>query len=77
MILKLKGKTAVFIDWANVHGWEERLKWKIDLARLYRYLKNYKAIKQMRFYFGTDQHPASKKQIKNARQIGFYVTTKQ
>jgi hypothetical protein len=38
-ILKLKGKTAVFVDWANVHGWEEKLKWKIDLKRLYQYLK--------------------------------------
>jgi uncharacterized LabA/DUF88 family protein len=75
-ILKLKGKTAVFVDWANVHGWEEKLKWKIDLKRLYQYLKNYEEIKQMRFYFGTDQHPASTNQIKSARRIGFYVITK-
>ena len=37
-ILKLRGKTAIFIDWANVHGWEEKLKWEVDLAKLYRYL---------------------------------------
>lgn len=75
-LLKLKGKTAVFVDWANVHGWEEKLKWEIDLERLYQYLKSYHRIKEFRFYFGTDVHPASKEQIRAARKIGFFVVTK-
>lgn len=74
--LKLKGKTAVFVDWANVRGWEEKLKWEIDLGKLYQYLKSYKQIKEFRFYFGTNTHPASKEQIKQAREIGFKVITK-
>lgn len=74
--LKLKGKTAVFVDWANVHGWEGKKKWEIDLEKLYQYLREYKKIKEMRFYFGTDTHPASKEQIKKARKIGFQVVTK-
>jgi len=75
-LLKLKGKTAVFVDWANVHGWEEKLKWEVDLERLHQYLKTYKEIKSLRFYFGSDTHPASKEQIKFARKIGFSITTK-
>jgi len=74
--LKLRGKTAVYIDWANVHGWEEKLKWQIDLKKLYKYLKTYKEIKDFRFYFGTDSHPASKEQLELARNIGFKVITK-
>lgn len=27
---KLEGKTAVFIDWANVYGWKKSLKKEID-----------------------------------------------
>lgn len=75
-IWKLKGKTAVFVDWANVHGWEEKLSWQISLSKLYRYFKNYSLIKEMRFYFGTDNHPASKELLKQARKIGFFVVTK-
>jgi len=28
--LILRGKTIVFIDWANVHGWEKSLKREIN-----------------------------------------------
>lgn len=74
--LKLQGKTAVFIDWANVYHWKDSLKKTVDLKKLYRYLKTYKQIKEINFYFGTDVHPASKSQIKRARQIGCRVVTK-
>lgn len=74
--LKLKGKTAVFIDWANVHGWEKSLKKDIDQQKLYKYLKTYKEIEEISFYFGTDEHPASKQQIRNARKIGYRIVTK-
>ncbi|MGB9911621.1 MAG: NYN domain-containing protein [Microgenomates group bacterium] len=75
-ILKLKGPTVVIVDWANVHGWEEKLRWEIDLKKLYRYLKSYPQIQEFRFYFGTDAHPASKQQLKQAQEIGFKVITK-
>ncbi|MGB9707068.1 MAG: NYN domain-containing protein [Microgenomates group bacterium] len=74
--LKLKGKTAVFIDWANVYYWKDSLKWDIDLKKLFDYLKSYAKIKEIIFYFGTDRHPASKQQIKNAEEIGYRVVTK-
>ena len=49
-ILELRGKTAVFIDWANVHGWQKSLKKKVDLKKLFAYLKSYEEIKDIRFY---------------------------
>jgi uncharacterized LabA/DUF88 family protein len=75
-ILKLRGKTAVFIDWANVYNWKDKLKWEVDPKRLFNYLKTYEQIKEISFYFGTDVHPASKEQIRTAREIGYRVVTK-
>lgn len=75
-LLKLNGKTVVFIDWANVHGWEEKLRWVVDLKKLHHYLKSYRQIREIRFYFGTDAHPASKQQLKQALAIDFKVITK-
>jgi hypothetical protein len=33
--LKLKGKTAVFVDWANVYGWKKSLKGTVNLQLLW------------------------------------------
>jgi len=74
--LKLKGETAVFIDWANVYNWKDLLKRPIDLRQLFQYLKKYKEIKEISFYFGTDEHPASKEQIREAEEIGYRIVTK-
>ncbi len=38
---QLRGKTAVFIDWANVYGWRGH---KVDPKKLYKYLKTFKQI---------------------------------
>lgn len=75
-ILNLTGQTAVFIDWANVHGWETKLKWVIDPKKLYRYLKSYPEIKSVKFFFGQDTHPASKNFLREIRKIGYQVVTK-
>jgi len=74
--LKLKGKAAVFIDWANVYRWRDSLKKDIDPQKLFSYLSSYPEIKEISFYFGTDKHPASKEQIKKAQEIGYRVVTK-
>ena len=74
--LKLKGKTAVFIDWANVYNWKSSLKKEVDIRKLFDYLKSYPKIKEISFYFGTDKHPASKEQLKVVEKIGYRVVTK-
>ncbi len=74
--LRLKGKTAVFIDWANVYGWKKSLKKEVNLNKLYKYLKTYKEIKEIYFYFGTDTHPKSKRFITRTKRIGYQVIPK-
>ena len=76
-ILKFRGKTAVFIDWANVYYWKETLKKEVDPKKLFEYLQSYDNVKQLRFYFGTDQsHPASAAFLNEIRQLGYEVVTK-
>lgn len=72
----IRGKAAVFIDWANVHGWEKTLKRDINLEKIFSYLTEYKEIKSIRFYFGTDVHEKSSQFLEKAGQIGYQVITK-
>lgn len=75
--LKLKGKTAVFIDWANVYGWTKSLKKEVNPQKLYNYLKDYKEIKQISFYYGEDKHPKSKEFLIVVKKVGFNVISKE
>lgn len=74
--LKLKGQTAVFIDYANVYGWNKSLKRPISPKKLFQYLKKYSEIKLINFYYGTDNHPKSKKFLQDIKKIGYRLTTK-
>jgi uncharacterized LabA/DUF88 family protein len=74
--INLKGKSAVFVDWANVYGWEKSLKSEIDISVLYEYLKSYKEISEISFYFGKDNNPKSEEFLNQAKKIGYKVTTK-
>ncbi|OIN95487.1 hypothetical protein COS81_03865 [candidate division WWE3 bacterium CG06_land_8_20_14_3_00_42_16] len=75
-ILKLKGQTAVFIDWANVYGWTSSLKRGVDPKKLFEYLKGYPEINSPNFYYGQDSHKKSKSFLKEIEKIGFRLTTK-
>lgn len=72
----IKGKAIVFIDWANVHGWEKTLKQNIDPVKIFSYLSGYKEIKNTRFYFGTDINEKSARFLKKAEEIGYQIITK-
>ena len=73
--LKLKGKTLVLIDWANVYGWRDKIEIP-DIKKIYKYFSNYKECKQIRFYFGKDNNDKSKKFLKRVETIGFKLVTK-
>lgn len=75
-LFKLKGKTLVCVDWANVFGWQTTLGWSVNPRKLYFYLKKYKEIDEVRFYFGTDKHPKSKEFIRKMCSVGYSVVTK-
>lgn len=76
LVLRLKGKTAVFIDWANVYGWRKSLKREVDPEKVYKYLSSYKEIKRISLYFGTDKHPKSKSFLQKVKKIGYRLVTK-
>jgi uncharacterized LabA/DUF88 family protein len=77
-VFKLKGKTLAIIDWANVYGWFEKLKWEIDSKKLYDYLKSYPQIFDIRLYFGIDkENPKSLKLHNLFKKIGYNLQWKE
>ena len=54
-VFKLKSKTLVIIDWADVCGWFKKLKREISPKNLFDYLKTYPEIIDVRFYFGIEK----------------------
>ena len=77
-LFKLKGKTLVVIDWANVYGWFEHLKWEIHPQKLYNYLKSYSEIFDIRLYFGIDkENPKSLKLHKIFKKVGYNLQWKE
>lgn len=81
---KLKGKTFVIVDWANVYGWfsdpnsKTYLGWEVDPKKLFTYLKSYPNITDMNFYFGVESNKpksvAFKEEIEN---IGYSHKSKE
>lgn len=81
---KLKGKTFVIIDWANVYGWfsdptsKTYLGWEVDPKKLFTYLKSYPNITDINFYFGVESNKpksvAFKEEIEN---IGYSHKSKE
>ncbi len=45
-------KTRIYIDYANVRPWSEKLGWHIDLKRLKQFLDSFSKIKAINFYNG-------------------------
>ena len=75
---KLRGKTLVVIDWANVYGWSRRLGWDIDIKKLFKYLKSHKEIYDIRFYFGKEPgNPKSESFHRKIKKIGYTLISKE
>ncbi len=75
-VLRLRGNCVVYLDWANMHGWEKSLKRQINHEKVFRYLKKYSQVKEVKLYFGTDTNTKSKNFLKSASRAGYSVTTK-
>jgi len=70
-------KTSVYIDFANVYHWQEKLKWHIDLKRLKQLFDSFDTIKFVRFYNGLLKgDKKSERIIKTAKKLGYLVTSK-
>lgn len=69
------GKTAVFIDFANVFGWRDVVGY-IDPKDIFKYLKSYSQIDSINLFYGTDDNIKSKKFLKEIKKIGYHLVTK-
>ncbi len=69
------GNVNVYIDYANVRPWSNRLGWNIDLKRLKQFLDSFDNIEEVKFYDGTlenDKIPNKiSEQNKNIFKDGF------
>jgi len=69
--------TNVYIDFANVVGWQEKLGWHISLKRLKQFLDSFNTIREIKFYNGTlIGAQNSQNIIKEAKKCRYLVTTK-
>lgn len=76
-LFNFKGKTAVFIDYANIKAWAKDKNYFIDLKILYDILKN-SSVNKIIFYYGTDpKNPMSSVFLNKLRSFGYEVITKQ
>lgn len=71
------GNTRVYIDYANVRPWSEKLGWHVDTKRLIQFLKSFDNFTSAKIYEGTLTGDAkSENQIKDFNSQGYEVTTK-
>lgn len=72
-----QGKTNVYIDYANVLGWEDKLGWSIDIRRLKQFLDSFETINSVNFYYGTlTSDVRSENLIKDIQGHGYNLKTK-
>jgi len=75
-LLRIKKKTLLVVDWANVYGWKKTLNCEVCPQKLYNFLNRPKIIDK-RFYFGEDEGQSySTDFIKEVKNIGFNVISK-
>jgi len=70
-------KTNIYIDFANVIRWQDKLKWHIDLKRLKQFLDSFENVKKIKFYNGKlEGDEKSLAILEEAKKCGYEVKTK-
>ncbi len=70
-------KTNIYIDFANVIRWQDKLRWHIDLKRLKQFLDSFKNIEKIKFYNGKlERDEKSFIILEEAEKCGYIVKTK-
>ncbi|MCF7831115.1 NYN domain-containing protein [Candidatus Gracilibacteria bacterium] len=73
----LDGNVYMYIDYANVRPWSERLKWHIDLRRLKQFLDSFDNIEDVKFYSGTlEGDEKSEQEIQDIKSCKYNLVTK-
>ncbi len=69
--------TNVYIDYANVRPWSEKLGWHIEVKRLKQFLDSFDTIGSIKFYQGTlTGDSESERFIREVTELGYEVKTK-
>ena len=69
--------TRIYIDYANVRPWTNKLGWHIDLRRLKQFLDSFDTIEAVNFYNGyIEGNQQSEKEIKEIENQKYVVRTK-
>jgi len=69
--------TRMYIDYANVRPWSNKLEWHIDLKRLKQFMDSFDNIKAVNFYNGyLEGDGRSEKEIKEVENQKYVVRTK-
>src|SRR3989344_1593307 len=67
------GKTRVYIDYANVRPWSEKLGWHIELKRLKQFLDSFDTVEAVNFYngylAGNERSEKEKTEAENCKYI--------
>lgn len=70
-------KTRVYIDYANVRPWSEKLGWHIEIKRLKQFLDSFDTIEAINFYNGyLAGNERSEKEKKEAENSKYFLRTK-
>jgi len=70
-------KTNVYIDYANVRPWAQKLGWHIDIKRLKQLFNSFDTIREVKFYHGTIKSNFQSTLVVNeAKRLGYIVNTK-
>ncbi len=49
----IDGNLSVYVDYANVRPWSDKLGWNVDPKRLKQFIESFKGFKEIKFYNGT------------------------
>lgn len=70
-------KTNIYIDFANVRPWSEKLGWHISPNRLKQFFQSFEGVGSIKWYQGElVGNPQSKSEIKNLEKCKYEVRTK-
>lgn len=70
-------KTNIYIDFANVIRWQDKLRWHIDLKRLKQFLDSFDTINLVKFYSGTIVgKEESEKFVEDTKKMSYDIHTK-
>ena len=72
-----ENKTNIYIDYANVKPWSNKLDWHIDVKRLKQFLDSFSHINEIKFYNGTLASNSSSIEFnQNIKLLGYKLVTK-